>query len=463
MALDAVRIAARSSRPTTRANALALAFAVVATGLRIASAPTANVSYLLVAAYALGGKVQAVQALLLSWLFSMLNPGIAADATFAALGRYAVLLCATMSVLLRSGALRGEIRASRPVWGALSIGSLITIHSLLFSSVAEVSVLKAISWTLAAATILSAWTGVSSTERETLSRSLFGGLAIIMLAGIPLLGSPIGFLRNGTGFQGLLGHPQALGSAMAILGAWAGSQALAVRRPPWVLVGTLGFCVALVVLSEARTAGISMTWALVLGAVGISFLSRTPFKKLLPGLRSPRIYLVLGVGVLSAVAAGPMLAGWVEQFLTKRSASSDISEAYWESRGGLIEQMYANIARDPVIGIGFGVASVPEDLVVERDPWLGLPTSAAVEKGVLPLAVVEELGIPMASLVGVWLWSLLARAARSGGFSAFAVLLCVLLMNFGESVLFSPGGMGLLSLIVIGWAVSAGTSRRDMR
>jgi hypothetical protein len=51
---------------------------------------------------------------------------------------------------------------------------------------------------------------------------------------------------------------------------------------------------------------------------------------------------------------------------------------------------------------------------------------------------------------------LMRRAARGGGMTALAVFGTALLMNLGESVLFSPGGFGMLSLILIGWAASNG-------
>jgi hypothetical protein len=50
---------------------------ILAMAMRIASTPTANLSYLVIVGYALLGRAQAIQALALSWLFTMLSPGIA--------------------------------------------------------------------------------------------------------------------------------------------------------------------------------------------------------------------------------------------------------------------------------------------------------------------------------------------------------------------------------------------------
>lgn len=98
---------------------------------------------------------------------------------------------------------------------------------------------------------------------------------------------------------------------------------------------------------------------------------------------------------------------------------------------------------------------------VKRDPVLGLPTGASIEKGVAPLMVLEEVGVLGALFVALWLLRLLRSAARSG-LAPFAVCMTVLLLNMGEATLFSAGGMGLLPMILLGWAYAGGQSRTRM-
>lgn len=104
-------------------------------------------------------------------------------------------------------------------------------------------------------------------------------------------------------------------------------------------------------------------------------------------------------------------------------------------------------------GIGFGIVSNPDYMVIERDSFLNLPLSALVEKGVMPVAVVEELGVFGALVVFIWFAILLRRSARAG-VSQFAVVITLLLVNLGESMLFSAGGMGMLLLILLTGAVT---------
>lgn len=430
---------------------------LIAIAMRIATVPSANASYLLIAGYAMFGRAQAIQALLLSWFFSMVSPGVAAEATAGSLGRYLVLAAAAASVVIRSGVLLQGLRLSRPVLGTLVLGLFLVSHSLLFSPIKDVSVLKASSWMVATATLLAAWSGLSVPQRARLSHQVFGGLIVLLLCSLPLVLLPVGYLRNGTGYQGVLAHPQAFGPTIALLGAWVGSRVLAQAKPSWGLIGLFGICLVVVMLSLARTAGIAMLLGILLASVIGQVLVRQSFVRLLPGLRSPRLHLALGLVMLGALLASGPLTNALGSYMVKGGKSLglvDVAGAYEQSRGGLIERMGANIKEKPWFGIGFGIASDPLSMEIERDPFLGLPTGAAIEKGVLPVAVLEEIGIFGFCAVAVWLWMLVRRSVRGGSMVALGVFFTALLLNMGENVLFSPGGMGLLLLVLIGWGAS---------
>ncbi|AWB33031.1 hypothetical protein [Orrella marina] len=431
-------------------------FLLLAISMRVVSGPTANLSYLLLAAFALLGRPHAIVALALSWFFSMLSPGIAAPATLASVGRYAVIFGAALSVLARSGMLSGRFYVSTPVAAILGMGILLIFHSTVVSPMPDVSILKIVSWTLVFATLVSAWQQLSWEERDNLSRQIFSGLIVIMVVSLPLLVLPLGYLRNGSGFQGILNHPQALGPTMALLGTWAGSQLFAQRKPSWFSIALVAISLLLVLLSEARTAGLAMVLGVSVAVLSAPVLAGKPLRVLMPGLRSKRIWTVLTATFIVAVAFAPRIINAVEHYITKSGRAGEVQsllEAYDRSRGGLIDEMWVNITQHPLTGIGFGIASNPQEMFVERDPVLGLPVSASIEKGVLPVAILEELGVPLAILVALLFWALLRRGARNG-VTPLAVTTTVLLLNMGESTFFSPGGLGLLPLVLIGWAAT---------
>jgi hypothetical protein len=426
---------------------------LIALVMRIATEQTANLSYLVIAAYALLGRAQAIQALALSWLFTMLSVGVAPPATGASIGRYAVIAAAALSVLLRIRPGKESFTVSPPVFFTMALGALLIVHSLYFSPMPDVSILKALSWTTVVATLLSAWAGLTDEARARLEGQLFGGLVVLVLASLPLAFTATGYLRNGSGFQGVLSHPQAFGPTVAFLAGWLAGRLFGSARPRWRDAALLGSCLVLVVMSEARTAGLALVLGVVTAVLVSSSLSGIPVRKLLPGLANRRLHGLALMAVLGVVLAAPVLTDRLSSYFTKRSDSSNLLEAAEASRGGLVERMMNNIEKHPLTGIGFGIASDPSTMQVDRDPVLGLPTGAVIEKGVLPVAVTEELGILGALLVLAWVWMLVRRGARSG-VVALSVLGIVLLTNFGESTLFSPGGVGLLPLILLTWAVT---------
>ena len=78
---------------------------------------------------------------------------------------------------------------------------------------------------------------------------------------------------------------------------------------------------------------------------------------------------------------------------------------------------------------------------------------ATVEKGVLPIMILEELGIPLGFLVYLWIGTL-ALCATRGGILPIAVFAAVMLTNIAEAAFLSPGGVGLLSILLVTWAAT---------
>lgn len=421
-----------------------------AIALRLGSADTAGLSYFVIALYSLRGRVEVIQALALSWFFSMVSSGIAPVAPSASLGRYAVLFCAAASILWRS-----KIRLRLVTLMTLALGGFFVLHALVVSPIVDVSVLKAVSWTLAMTTLMAAWVGLTVDMRVHLVKQLFDGLTALMVLSLPLLALPVGYL--GAGFQGVLGHPQVFGPTMALLGAWTASQILGQSLPSWSSVALLAACLVLIVLSGARTAGLALVLGVGAAVISVSFVSGRTLRSRLPGLRSRRFQLVALLVLLGSMSALPILHEVVTNFISKgdRANATGVMDAYQQSRGNMMAMMLENIDENPWVGIGFGIASDAASMEISRDPVLGLPTGASTEKGVLVLAVLEEVGVFGLLLTSAWIWMLLRRSA-AGGIAPLAVALTVLFGNMGESTLFSPSGFGLLTLVLLSWAFASG-------
>lgn len=427
-------------------------------GLRLASSSIANVAWLSLSILALSGRANAIRALGLSWFFTMLSPGIAPEeVALASVGRYLILVAAAVSVFFSDsmGGSRFRLEVSKSVFFTLMVGVFFVVHSIFFSPILDVSVLKSLTWMLAFVTLFSAWNGISEDERSVLEQQIFYALIFLMLVSLPLLRTDIGYLRNGSGFQGILNHPQAFGPTMALVAAWLGSQIFSKMRPPLYMLVLFFVAVALIVLSATRTAGLALLLGLGMALLVGRLIARRRFREYLPGLNSARVRWVLIVAMIGLIGTLPFWNDSLSEYIAKGTNNKGVANVYEQSRGDLIDRMLININKYPLRGIGFGIASDPSIMVVERDSVLGLPSGAPVEKGVAYLAVWEEVGLFGFLLVLAWLWMVVRRAARFGGIAALAVCLTALFMNFGESTLFSPGGMGMLSLILIAWAASA--------
>ena len=434
-------------RPSVEATTILIAIA-----LRALSEETAIIGYVVLAGYAATGRGQAIYALVVLWLFGALNPGVFPVVESGTVLRYLVIAGGVGSILTQAAFAR-RWKRDRIVRMTLLLGGFLLGHSILFSHQQAISLLKAILWGVTMVSIVVAWEDLSPASRYVLARRINCTLIGIAVVSIPLTVLAVGYYLNDRGFQGILHHPQAFGIVMALLGAWAIPSWLADRRPRSSLAVS-ALAVAMVVLSGARTGGVAL-------AIGVSVMvivsSRGRLFALVRNVVTVRV-------VLLALSVGSVLAltGGVLQYIEKQPEvtmdRSTATELFVRSRGVLILPMIRNIQADPIVGIGFGVPSSLEN-VARTDGLLGIPISAAVEKGVMPLAVLEEVGIFGLCLVGIWLWIGFTRSVRNGP-SAVAVFVTILAVNLGESLLFSPGGTGLLFMVAMGWAISASGERR---
>jgi len=73
---------------------------VGALGLRLLPAPAPFAAYALLGAYALSRRSRAILALLMTWLLTMVSPGLAASSA-PMVGRYLVMTAAMLSIMLR--------------------------------------------------------------------------------------------------------------------------------------------------------------------------------------------------------------------------------------------------------------------------------------------------------------------------------------------------------------------------
>ena len=412
---------------------------------------SAPLAYIALAGHAARGPKESIEALTISVVLILLNPGIFPGVGNAAFLRWVILLSAfgrvSWDTFFQDAALPQHL-----LFPIFLFSFTVIVLSLLSSYAPVVSLFKVIAFTIGATTVLTAFhrTRHLSAYWQYWFTAVFFAIS---LSSLPLYGSDLGYLRNGRGFQGILNHPQSYGPFAAPMTAWfTGLLLFRGRTSLYVVVGVMLGWVA-IYTSLARTA-ILMVGGGLLVVASLGLLRSNSWKP-----QIVRASTCMSTIFLVTVMIGVALFNWssiqreVTNFILKGKPDKSIEASFENSRGFLIEQQIENFKDAPLTGIGFGVQSNPEGFAdrIKRGP-LGLPVGASVEKGFLPSAVLEETGIPGALIIIFVFGALMRPVWRRGSITAFWILLSSLIVNAGEMVFFSFGEKGLYFWLLIGFA-----------
>lgn len=431
---------------------------VLVLGLRLIGGPGAYAAYSLLILYALRGPNEAIKALFLSWFLAHISPGLAATPSGTEVLRILILLAAFTSAILASFKSQNALLMGRTVSAFALFGVFTVGHALLVSYAPDVSLLKSVSFLVMALTLSIAFFS-RRIDVDRLQGWLFFWLAAVAVLSAPLLVLRLGYVTNGNGFQGILNQPQAFGMTMALLSAWIGGRMLRLRAFSALDIALAGLVMVMMFLSESRGAMLAASGGLVLSYLLARGLSLSKIRRAFKNLRHKRVFLLIVCMLFCGGLFFDKVSAMVERTISKRTEHHSIASAFDASRGALISRSMKNFYANPVLGIGFGVASNPADLKVVREPVFGLPVSASIEKGNMYSAMLEEIGFLGFLLFCGVLLVLLNSICRSGQLEMMWLFFAALLVNLGEAVLFSPNGIGMLVWILMLMATSARTAQ----
>ena len=406
---------------------------------------TADFSYLILAGYALFGRQQIILALFLLWLFSMLNPEIVPIANNGSFSKYITILTCFLSILMRVN----FAKIDKITTLSVGLGFFFIVHGYFFSQIREISILKALNWTIVITTLLLTWNEMNSSERKSTKNLITGFLSTIILISLALLlFSDLGYELNWRYFQGILNHPQSLGLTVASLTILLIVQLFSHNRFKLLLVINILICISLIIVSGSRTSGLALISALLIFSILFPLLKIRKFK-LFPYILINKFFPLVALAlILLILIFNNMILSVFSNYMIKSETINfnNLLLSYKESRSVLYEPMIDNIIQNPKLGIGFGIASDMSSMKIKY--FKSIPVSAPTEKGVLPLLILEEVGFYGFAFFILWVFILLIRANANGSESLF-VLLTLLLFNLGEAGLFSPNGFGMLYLILL--------------
>jgi hypothetical protein len=370
--------------------------------------------------------------------------------TDTAVGRW-VILAAVSGRMLWDGVLGGE---SVPglAYPILLFFVVILVLSVPYGQFPVVSGLKLTSFTLGT---LAIFTSLYRTRhlRDYWLSWLFTLGVLILIASVPFYGLGAGYARNGVSFQGILTHPQTFGPVVATITALLTGLYFFRERTSKLILLCVGLGWLGVYFSLSRTSLFAVVLAGVAVVVFGFFLRAESWSVDLTRALSRPVFLggmllILGTSAVQWRAVQSKL----DAFVSKTGTSASLVQALEQSRGALMSRSMENFWEKPLVGIGFGAPSNRDQfsVVVERGPY-GIPLSASVEKGFMPTAVLEETGVVGALLTLFLLVVLITPVIQHPDPTLAWVMGTCLLVNLGEMVFFSVGGMGLYLWFVMGF------------
>jgi len=394
------------ARPAARISPGLFVVPAVVFILRFLPSPWSDASYGVTLLYALTGRRQAVVALLMLCLLNAATHSFGMPPGLAAIYRHLIVIAAAFSTLVLHGGGVLRTRYPRLLIGTSIMCLLILLHSSTLSEIPALSILKTTSFMMAILGLFAGWAGLSDSDRRACEAQVWGLFAGLTVLSAPMLATPLGYLKGVGGFQGLTSQSQTLGAMMGVFAAFLWMSIITRRRLSVGLVLVACLATAFVYLSKARIGMFSLAVGLFAGLVLAPLAAAFDRWRSRPRVRLGRIALVSAViGVFLIAFAGTVVrkAG---DFLVKYGSAddqTDIGDELYRARGGFVERMLDNVKEHPFTGIGFGVPTGGELAAqIVYDPVFGLPVMATIEKGVMPVAVLEELGYPLATVVFMW-------------------------------------------------------------
>lgn len=416
-------------------------------GFQLLGPEAATITYVGLAAWALRGAGASIQALTLTWLITFLNPAIFPGSDHAFMLRWLVVGAAfgrvTLNLLMASAP-----TVPRPVIPLLAFVAVAAAASVVTSYILSISVLRLLTFLIGSFTVLCAFhqSGHKLAQWHDWFTALF---VVVILASAPLMFHEVGSWFRG-GLQGILNHPQAYGVFLAMAVAYAAGRFLFGGHRSWWLLAVAVVGVVSLFESQARVGALALFGGLAL-AVLIQLFRHVvnPVR-----FRPPKVILALApfVGTIILIfAAVGYVPGPLHDFVYKYSAP-DLAGVFERSRGTFIGRSIENFRESPILGIGFGVPSDPEFLRIRRNPLLGIPVSAPIEKGFAPTALLEENGVVGGFAFLIFLILLLRPVLATESMAPLWLALAGLMVNLGEAVIFSFGGMGMLVWLMLGFS-----------
>jgi len=299
------------------------------------------------------------------------------------------------------------------------------INSFVTSSLPLISFFKVISYSFVFASIL---IGVSRINHSNYLRWNLQLFSYVVLISLIFIESPVGYLRNGVGFQGILNHPNLFGVTVSLgLALFLSSIGLK-KSNNWLIILSIIVSFVLIYFSQSRT---SLGTALVLTFI-FSFIYF---------VRLTKARVILLTSLISTIIlltwTNDSIISEVSDFFKKGQTSQEI----FKSRDAQFGSLLNNFESNPLFGTGFATPVLSDKLYIFSFDFI-------VEPGNIFLAVLSYAGI-----IGFFLFILYQIVMFLQGktylLSSIYLFIAPLLISMGEMVYFSTNNTGIFCYSLI--------------
>lgn len=367
---------------------------------------------------------------------SLLSSGVAIEVGNVSLLKWASLIGISLFLLIKCEKdLSPEIKKLRQLLICFSV--YLVGAALLTSSYPLVAVFKIVSYVLPFVAIIEAVSISDVREWMHLINAVLGTLIVV---GLFLYKSSIGYLRNGRFFQGVFNHPNVMAVMCTIFlaGLWYEYNQKKKRMIFYILIGICAFSIY---CSYSRTGMISFIFILIVGVCSLN--TKT----------SNKIAILISITSFVAVVIS-LNTTWREEivrFVFKGGTSIyDITN----SRENQFERNIQRFLHSPLLGTGLNVP------YVENVRSFSFSFDLITENGNIILALLGDMGI-LGTILFIICYSKVFEIGRynRNGYTLFIVpfLVCM-----GEMAFFSTNNFGIILYLYFAIYMSDKEKRREI-
>jgi len=403
-------------------------------------------------------------ALMLSGLGLLTNMALVPKTSVWTVARLAILFVALLRFSIDLAGMRRSLFGKPYYWALLVFVAVAAACSVISGYYTEIALLKLLNFAVGMSAVFAGWL-VLHARQANLAKWFVAMAGTIVINGFLAMVLGVGYGRSVMGdlyatssyFQGPFFHPNACGPFCALLvvllfSTWLFSS----HTGRWICMVFIPPLLYFMWLSRSRT-GIASLAAGILLVVLLTYMpAAARYVRLRLNTSRTALFVwaaLIGLGVVVIdIGTGGGIAESVTSFLYKTGRKADALDvdSILYSRQGLINRSWALFLERPWTGLGFQVSVDP--YFVQNATLF----SAPVEKGFLPTALLEEVGIIGTVTFVLFILLLVASLWRQRNAPGLAMLIAYVITNFGEVTIFAFGGPGLLAWMLVAAAALVG-------